>query len=153
MAWSFMPPALMTTAKALSSLDIPVPGKSTQLGLWNHVPGVTAMNDDRIAVRPNANDAICYGTPWGGTAEIASNHQAPLSALILLEQASENKIQRLSPSTAAPLLLARAFLPYWDRSLMQRAFENLNVLLAHVPVYLLRCRPEPAVVSLVRSVL
>lgn len=128
-------------------------GKSTQLGLWNHESGVIAMNDDRIAMRVNANGAICYGTPWGGTDEIARNHQAPLSALILLEQASENKIQRLSPSDAAPMLLARAFLPYWDRSLMQRAFENLNKLLARVPVYLLRCRPEPAVVSLVRSVL
>lgn len=128
-------------------------GKSTQLGLWNHMPGVIAINDDRIAVRVNANGAICYGTPWSGTVETASNHQAPLSALILLEQASENDIIRLNPSAAAPLVLARAFLPYWDGALMQRAMANLNTLLERAPVYLLRCRPDPAVVSLVRSVL
>jgi hypothetical protein len=128
-------------------------GKSTQADLWSQVPGVVAMNDDRIAVRPNAGGAICYGTPWGGTANIARNHQVPLSALILLEQAPENDIQRLSPSASAPLLLARAFLPYWDRALLQRAMANLNALLARVPVYRLRCRPEPEVVSLVRSVL
>jgi hypothetical protein len=128
-------------------------GKSTQVGLWSQEPGVIAMNDDRIAVRVGAHAPMCYGTPWGGTADIARNHHAPLSAFILLEQAPENDIQRLSPSASASLLLARAFLPYWDRALMQRAMANLNALLARVPVYRLRCRPEPEVVSLVRSVL
>lgn len=128
-------------------------GKSTQMGLWRQVPGVTAMNDDRIAVRVEASGARCYGTPWGGTADIARNHSAPLAVLIVLEQAPENDIQRLSPSAAAPLLLARAFLPYWDPALMQRAMENLNALLARVPVYRLRCRPEMAVIPLVRSAL
>lgn len=128
-------------------------GKSTQAGLWSQVPRVIAMNDDRIAVRPKADGAICYGTPWGGTADITHNHAAPLSALILLEQAAENDIQPLSPSASAPLLLARAFLPFWDRALMERAMANLNTLITRVPVYLLRCRPEPEVISLVRSVL
>jgi hypothetical protein len=128
-------------------------GKSTQLSLWNHNHGVIAINDDRIAVRIVNGEIKCYGTPWGGTSEIASNHSAPLSALILLEQASENEIRLLSPSVSAPMLLARAFLPYWDRELMELAFSILNKLLASVPVYLLRCRPEPEVISLVRSVL
>jgi hypothetical protein len=128
-------------------------GKSTQAGLWSQVPGALVINEDRIAVRPNASGVTCYGTPWGGTAGIARNHHAPLSALILLEQAPENDIQPLSPSASAPLLLARAFLPYWDRALMQRAMANLNALLERVPVYRLRCRPEPEVISLVRSVL
>jgi hypothetical protein len=128
-------------------------GKSTQVGLWSQEPGVIAMNDDRIAVRVNESGPMCYGTLWGGTADIARNHAAPLVALIVLEQAPENDIQPLSPPVAAPLLLARAFLPYWDSALMQRAMANLDALLARVPVYRLRCRPEPEVVSLVRSVL
>jgi hypothetical protein len=128
-------------------------GKSTQVGLWSQEPGVIAMNDDRIAVRVDANGARCYGTPWGGTADIARNHAAPLSALIVLEQAPENAIHLLAPATAASLLAARTFLPYWDRSLMARAMTNLNTILAHMPVYRLRCRPEKAVIPLVRSVL
>jgi hypothetical protein len=128
-------------------------GKSMQAGLWGKIPGVIALNDDRIAVRVNANTARCYGTPWGGAADIARNHHAPLSAIILLEQAPENEIQPLAPCVAASLLLARAFLPYWDQSLMQRALANLNALLAGMPVYRLRCRPEMAVIPLVRSAL
>jgi len=128
-------------------------GKSTQATLWSEVPGVTAMNDDRIAVRTAGEGASCYGTPWGGTADLARHHQAPLEAIVLLEQAAENDLQPLSPSAAAPLLLVRAFLPYWEEALMQRAFANLDALLAQVPVYRLRCRPEPSVIPLVRSVL
>ena len=128
-------------------------GKSTQLDFWSADPGVVAMNDDRIAVRSNANGAMCYGTPWGGTSDIARNHAAPLSALVLLEQAPQNDILQISPAAAASLLVPRMFLPYWDQALMQRALANLNTILTRVPVYHLRCRPEPAVIELVRSVL
>lgn len=128
-------------------------GKSTQVGLWSNESGVIAMNDDRVAVRVNESGAMCFGTPWGGTGDIARNHAAPLAALIVLEQAPENEIEPLAPAVAAPLLTARAFLPYWDAALMQRAAANLNAILADVPVYRLRCRPQRAVVPLVRSVL
>ena len=128
-------------------------GKSTQVSLWSREPGVIAMNDDRIAVRAEAGGPMCYGTPWGGTADIARNHAAPLAALIMLEQAPENAVQPLPPSVAAPLISARAFLPYWDQALMRRALANLSAILASVPVYRLRCRPESAVIPLVRSVL
>jgi hypothetical protein len=128
-------------------------GKSTQVGLWSQEPGVIAMNDDRIAVRVEDNGAMCYGTPWGGTSDIARNHAAPLKALIVLEQAPENAIEPIAPAVAASLLTARAFLPYWNSALMQRAMSNLNTILAHVPVYRLRCRPEKAVIPLVRSIL
>lgn len=127
-------------------------GKSTQVGLWSGEPGVIAMNDDRIAVRADENGVTCYGTPWGGTADIARNHSAPLTALIVLEQSPENSVKPLTPSAAASLLSARAFLPYWDKGLMQLALSNLTAVLERVPVYRLRCRPEKGVISLVRSV-
>jgi hypothetical protein len=128
-------------------------GKSTQVGIWSQEPGVVAMNDDRIAVRVEPGGARCYGTPWGGTADIARNHSAPLRAIFVLQQAPENSIQPLSPAAAASLLSVRAFLPYWDASLMRRALTNLSSILASVPIYRLRCRPESAVIPLVRSVL
>ena len=128
-------------------------GKSTQLGLWSGEPGVIAINHDRIIVRAEENAVMCYGAPWGGTADIASNHSAPLKALVLLEQSPENSIGPIPVAAASGLLAARAFLPYWDLALMKLALANLNSILERVPVYRLRCRPEKAVIPLVRSVL
>ena len=128
-------------------------GKSTQAELWSEEAGVTIINHDRNAVRIDDGKPICYGTPWGGTENITRNHSAPLSALILVEQAADNYIQEVTPMAAASILSACAYLPYWDASLMIRAMENLNTILKNVPVYRLYCRPEKEVVSLVRSVL
>ncbi len=128
-------------------------GKTTQVGLWSQEPGVIAMNDDRIAVRVEACGPRCYSTPWGGAANVARNHAAPLAALMVLEQAPGNAIQVLTPAVAASLLAARAFLPYWDTALMQRALSNLDAIVGGVPVYRLRCRLERAVIPLVRSIL
>jgi hypothetical protein len=128
-------------------------GKSTQAAVWSSVAGVIVMNDDRIAVRLEDARFFCYGMPWGGTLEIAKNHQAPLDAIMLLEKGNENSIRRLSREASFPLLMARAFLPYWEVSLLERSLDILSELVARVPVYALRCRPEPDVIPLVRSVL
>jgi hypothetical protein len=128
-------------------------GKSTQAALWGREPGVVVMNDDRIPVQLADEGARCYGSPWGGTAAIARQHAAPLSAIIVLEQAPENQIVSLPPFAAAPLLSPRLYLPYWDADLMRRALRNLDALIARVPIYHLRCRPGPDVIPLVRSVL
>jgi hypothetical protein len=128
-------------------------GKSTQIELWADEPGVVAMNDDRIAVRVGAHTTMCYGTPWGGAANIARNHAAPLRAIVLLEQAPENRLEPLTPATAAPLLVARAFLPYWDTALLRRALATLDKISACVPLFRLRCRPEKRVIALLRAAL
>ena len=128
-------------------------GKSTQMGFWCQFSGIIPLNDDRNAVRNDLNQSTCFSMPWGGADKIVSNHSARLSALILLEQAPENSIRQLSGTEAAPLLLARAFLPYWDAELMQRAISNLDHIIKNVPVFRLRCKRSPEVVSLVRSVL
>ncbi len=128
-------------------------GKSTLGKLWTGLSGVVVLNDDRIAVRVDKSGPICYGTPWAGQSEIACSHSAPLSAIFLVEQAPESEVRILPHSVSAPMLLARAFLPYWNRNLMNRALANMNSILRATRVYLLRCRPEAEVIALVRSLL
>jgi hypothetical protein len=128
-------------------------GKSTQTGIWGELPGVVAMNDDRVAMRLRDEGPMIYGTPWGGEKDIAKNHKAPLSAIFVLEQTPENEIKSLPRRTSVPMLLARAFLPFWDPNLLVGSMDILGKLVDRVPVYLLRCRPGPSVIPLVRSVL
>ncbi len=128
-------------------------GKSRLLSLWQGVPGAVAMNDDRIAVRVGPSGAECHGTPWGGTEDIARNHAAPLAALVLLEPEPALQLERLAPGAAMQRLIPRAFLPFWDPALLERALANLEALVAQVPAYVLRGAPCAEAIALARSVL
>jgi hypothetical protein len=127
-------------------------GKSTQTGIWSRYDGVVAMNDDRVALRWLEGRPVIYGTPWGGTAEIARNHRADLAAVLILEQAPYEEILSVPPAESAGMLLARAFVPYWDTGLLDSAWETIKRLVAEAPVFKLRCRPIDAAVTAVRSV-
>ena len=128
-------------------------GKSTQSRLWQNFEGAMVFNEDRNAVRIIGEDVFCYGTPWGGTANIARNHKVPLSVIVMIEKSEENQIERMPVSEAVPKLIARSFFPYWDEKLSSLAISNILSIAAKVPVYKLSCKPTPDVVELVRSVL
>ncbi len=128
-------------------------GKTTQMNLWNNQSGAILINEDRIAVQPIGGKFICYGTPWGRKDGISFNHNVPLNVIILIKKDKSNYLKKISTTEAAPLLLTRSFLPFWDKFLLKKAIDNLNEILKKTPVYILHCKPEPEVVALVRSVL
>ena len=127
-------------------------GKSTQSRLWQNLEGTMIFNEDRNAVRIIGGDVFCYGTPWGGTANIAKNHKVPLSVIVMIEKSEENRIERMPVSEAVPKLIARSFFPYWDENLSGLAISNISSIAAKVPVYKLSCKPTSDVSELVRSV-
>jgi hypothetical protein len=124
-------------------------GKSTQARLWQQHMGARTLNGDRPAIRAIGSKPFVYGTPWSGSSSDFTNSSAPLSAIIMLEQAPENSITSLSKSKAVSYLLPRCFLPYQDSNLMNMAINNLEEILSITPVYLLRCRPDKEAVELV----
>ncbi len=124
-------------------------GKSTQAKLWRKHMGALILNDDCPAVRVAGGQARVYGTPWSGSSNIFLNSHAPLSAVIMLEQAPENRICRLTACEAVSRLMPRCYLPYYDRELMGRAINQLEKIIAMTPVFLLRCRPDREAVELV----
>ena len=87
-------------------------GKSTQAALWAARTNATVLSDDRVAVRMDGKGPSIHGTPWGGDADIATNHRAPLTAVFILGQAPQNSLRRLSPVESVPLLAVRSFLPF-----------------------------------------
>ena len=127
-------------------------GKSTQSLIWSKI-GATVLSDDRIAVRMQDGTPVAYGTPWGGTADIAHNGSVPVRAVLILEQAPENELVPLPGAQALPLLLVRSFLPYWSGDLVNRAVDTVLKLMERVPVYIFRCRADETVVPVVRSVM
>lgn len=124
-------------------------GKSTQARLWKEYMGAKILNGDRPAIRIIDNIPHVFGTPWSGSSCEFLNDHAPLSAIVMLEQASENSIRRLSNFEAVSKLMPRAFLPYYSDKLMGLAIANLENIITSTPIYLLKCKPDREAVELV----
>lgn len=126
-------------------------GKSTHVKLWQKYigDGVRILNDDTPAVRPKNGKLQVFGTPWSGSSGIHCNASAPLESIVLLEQAQANSLQQLSVPQSILKLMPRAFLPYFDQTMMHKTLDILENIFSRVPVYLLKCRPDKEAVELV----
>lgn len=128
-------------------------GKTTQAELWQQYAGARIVNGDKVFLRIAKDAVYAHGSPWHGSSPYCLNRAAPLSAVIVLRQSEENSLFRLTAGEYMASLLPHVFLPHWDKACLEAALENLDAVLAKVPVYLLACRPEQASVRLVRQAL
>ncbi len=128
-------------------------GKTTSARLWAKRPDVTILSDDRIVLRPDAAGFRMYGTPWHGEGAFASSADAALSAVFLLEHGEMNEVKRLSPSEAVASMLPRCFLPFYDRTGVERVLATLDAAAHALSFYRLRFVPNQSAVALVRRTL
>ncbi|MBI3475017.1 MAG: hypothetical protein HY010_04745 [Acidobacteria bacterium] len=123
-------------------------GKSTTACLWTQHGPTEVLSDDRIIVRrgPTGN-FMMHGTPWHGEAEFASPSRAPLRRIFLLEHGRENRIERLSASTAVGELLARSFTPFYQSRFVDPVLALLEELVDTLPCYRFQFVPQPSAVE------
>lgn len=124
-------------------------GKSTHTRLWQQTFGkaVQVFNDDKPALRRLDGRWFAYGTPWCGKDGINLNQKWPLGGICFLEKAQENRIRRLPPAEALPLVMAQTTYRLPPRG-MELLLASLDSLLREIPVFLLENRPEEAAARL-----
>lgn len=115
-------------------------GKSTQAALWQRYAGAEIVNGDRALVRPDTGTVS--GVFYAGTSGISRNVTAPLQAVILLEQGSENRITALRPQEAFARLLSQCAYYQRDAASAARMTELAAQLVTNVPVRQLTCRAD-----------
>jgi hypothetical protein len=125
-------------------------GKTTLARLWKEEPGVTLLSDDRIIIRDTGDSFQMYGTPWHGTASIASPRSAPLSAIFFLAHDRENRLTPVQLVDATSRLLVRSFPTFWDAEGMQYTLGLCERLSACVPCYELGFVPDSSVIGMLR---
>ena len=139
-------------------------GKSTTTRLWNQLPGMTVLSDDRIILRqyrssdgqsPDGQSQVwMHGTPWHGEAAFAAPEKARIERLFVVDHASgsapENKITRISGSIAVGEIMARSFLPFHDAVALDNTMTFLHEMVAILPCYRLEFRPDSSAVEAVR---
>lgn len=126
-------------------------GKSTQADIWHRFLGAEIINGDRAALRKADDGWYAYGCPYAGTSGIYKNDCGPLTAIILLEQAEENNLRRLTEAEAFRRIYQELSVHHWQRHFVAKATDLCLQLLAQTPVYLLKCRPEESAAELVKK--
>jgi hypothetical protein len=128
-------------------------GKSTQADLWVEYAGADILNGDRSMLRRVDGVWTAFGSPFAGSSSIFRNESAPVRALVVLRQAPENAIRRLSLAEAFRAIYSESVLPRWHTEAHQRVISLVTEIVSEVPVYLLACTPDERPVTLLRNTL
>ena len=128
-------------------------GKSTQADLWVEYAGADILNGDRSMLRRVDGVWTAFGSPFAGSSSIFRNESAPVRALVVLRQAPENTIRRLSLAEAFRAIYSESVLPRWHTEAHQRVISLVTEIVSEVPVYLLACTPDERPVTLLKKTL
>lgn len=116
-------------------------GKSTHVKFWQEWMGkdrAVILNDDKPAVRIEGGECVAWGTPFSGKSPEHLNRRARIGGICMLERGEENRIWRIDPREALPLLMRQTVWPK-QKEEADRLLDLLEQLLDKVPVYRMAC--------------
>lgn len=117
-------------------------GKSTQAELWERYRGARQLNGDKTGISYQNNVAIAHGLPFSGTSGICANFCVPIRGMVLLGQAKENTISRLTGLKALKVVLDNCFGHQAVDGCVERMVDIAGGILANTPIYSLACTPD-----------
>lgn len=122
-------------------------GKSTQAELWRQHKKAEIVNGDKVAIGQVNDVWTAWGIPYAGTSRIYRRESAPIEAIVILQQAKINRIQKLVASKAAARLYPEFTMHTWDEIYVDKVLEILRKIVTEVPVYLMECLPDESAVT------
>jgi hypothetical protein len=104
------------------------------------------LTDEISYVRREGAGYVAYGTPFSGElGRPGANVSAPLSAIYLLAQGPENRVEEVEPAAAARALLGNILFFAEDPTLVRRVFAAALDAVERVPVRRLTFVPDESV--------
>ena len=118
-------------------------GKSTHTGLWlkKFSDRAYILNDDKPAIRREADGWYAYGTPWSGKHDISRNLRVPLAGIACVNRAVENSIHPFGGLEAIQAIMKQVNRPK-GMEFRANLMELLDRLLTEVPVWKLHCNMD-----------
>jgi len=130
-------------------------GKSTTSRIWDEIPGVNILNDDRIIVRKTKNKLYMYPTPWHGDYSEYLNgdtvKKAKLSKLFYIYHRDTNLAERVDYTEAFSHFFKTLFLSFWDKDCVKFTVDFLLDILAQKPCYKFGFKNDSRIISYIRN--
>lgn len=125
-------------------------GKSTHTQLWLKHFGDRAyiINDDKPALRQIDGKWYVFGTPWSGKTDLNKNKKVPLGAIVFLERAEQNWIDKIPVKEAIPKFFNQTIRRLNKEQNMELVLKNMEKILTGNPIYKMGCNiSDDAVVT------
>lgn len=122
-------------------------GKSTQAELWCRHRGARQINGDRPALSRTEAGWLAWGSPYAGSSGVHVNDSCPVTAIVMLRQAKQCTLRRLSSREAFRAVWTGLALHSWDRCFMETASGLAMDLIGAVPVFEFSCTPDETAVA------
>lgn len=118
-------------------------GKSTHTRLWREVFGDRAVmiNDDKPFLHVSTDGVIAYGSPWSGKHGLDANVSAPLQGICILHRGTENRIDRISPAEALPMLQHQSYVSA-NLASQEKVIVLTQALASLIPIWEMDCTKE-----------
>ncbi len=115
-------------------------GKSTHTRLWREGFGerVTVINDDKPLLKVKDDGIYVYGTPWCGKHGIETNTSVKVKAVVVIERAVENSLEKLSFNEGYQVLFAQTHRPSEPAGAVA-ALRFINLFAESVSMYKMKC--------------
>lgn len=114
-------------------------GKTTQANLWETYRGSRTVNGDRALLGKKEGRWMAGGWPVCGTSRVCHNEEFPVRAIVMLSQAKENTVRKLSPGEAFSLLYSQITVNRWNTQAQLHVMNLIEDVLEGVPVFHLAC--------------
>ncbi|MDP2156618.1 MAG: hypothetical protein Q8K68_02780 [Nitrospirota bacterium] len=126
-------------------------GKTTMARLWEDIPGVKILSDDRIILRRKNGKIWMYGTPWHGEGGQSFAGSVPLSRIYFLKKARQNVLAPLKEADTVSRLFTCSFLPFYNREAVDFTLGFLSEIAQEVPCFELSVVPDKNVVKFIKK--
>lgn len=125
-------------------------GKSTHYVLWKLRYGdeIQLMNGDKPVLDASGETIAVCPSPWYGKEGMHQMLTAPLGGVIILEQAQENSMRRITVREAVGRIFSQFLFSAENAEQLEYVSKIETKLLESVPVWLLRNRGDTAAAEL-----
>lgn len=118
--------------------------KSTQAALWQKYEGCEIINGDRSVIVQNVATDKFYiaGLPFCGSSNIHQNKIMPLKAIVFIEQALQNTVEKMPAIKAISKLFGETSINKWNKEAVVKSVELIEAITRNVPMIHLKCNME-----------